>query len=463
MARNAPESKPVDWGSKGRKPDTSAARDTSAREMSARTKPAREVTLPRASTTPDSDPLSSPSDYAKRPAGADKTKTAKGAPGSPSSVPDSLPDASAVMADAKKNGLEDDKANAILQTAKKHGPPPGSGSVLAAGDPKYYPVPVPTLPVPLGPPPGANIPMPPMPRIPQAPQPNQGMFSRTDCGSPPPGYKNAFTKPGPARPVPGETIPAEGTVNAFADVIEGQGTLPLPVSPLVSHLPPGMARLGCPPQGCPPQPCPMPPMQGAPMQTVAMQRMAMPPMMPGMPAQPMGPGAQGVPGVAWMPTQGRFVPATYFATGQQQPVDVYAAQGMMNPAMMMPGYQQPAQPQVEPQQNAALLMQMLRESDYPSQREWAADQLAEQRWHSNPQVVNALLAAAKEDPAPMVRACCVRCLMKMQVQTLPVANVLQQLQEDTDPRVRDAVSEALTAMGIPPTKQPIQPVSTGTK
>jgi hypothetical protein len=124
---------------------------------------------------------------------------------------------------------------------------------------------------------------------------------------------------------------------------------------------------------------------------------------------------------------------------------------MMNPAMPV-GYQQPALPQADPQNNPALLLQMLRESDYPSQREWAADQLTIQRGQSSPQVVNALMTAAKDDPAPMVRACCVRCLSKMQVQTIPVVSLLQQLQEDTDPRVREAVTQAMSSMGITPTK-----------
>ena len=79
-----------------------------------------------------------------------------------------------------------------------------------------------------------------------------------------------------------------------------------------------------------------------------------------------------------MPVQGQFVPAHYFPSPQGYPANVYAGYGMMNPAMPV-GYQQPALPQADPQNNPALLLQMLRESDYPSQREWAADQLTIQR------------------------------------------------------------------------------------
>src|SRR5262249_37614364 len=94
------------------------------------------------------------------------------------------------------------------------------------------------------------------------------------------------------------------------------------------------------------------------------------------------------------------------------------------------------------------LLQMLRESDYPSQREWAADQLAASRWQGNPQVGSSLLTSAKEDPAPMVRAGCVRALARMRIKTGPAGTVLQQLQADADPRVRDAVADALATMGI---------------
>jgi len=81
--------------------------------------------------------------------------------------------------------------------------------------------------------------------------------------------------------------------------------------------------------------------------------------------------------------------------------------------------------------------------------------------------VQALLAAAKADPAPMVRACCVRSLMKMQVNTVPVVEAVRQLKSDPDPRVRDAVGEALVALGVEaaPASAPIRPVggSNGTR
>ena len=103
---------------------------------------------------------------------------------------------------------------------------------------------------------------------------------------------------------------------------------------------------------------------------------------------------------------------------------------------------------------------MLRESDFPSQREWAAEQLGAQR-PLGPEAVQGLVTAAKTDPAPMVRVSCVRALMKMQANTVPVVTAVQTLKNDADPRVRDAVGEALAAFGVAPAApgtSPIQPV-----
>ena len=61
----------------------------------------------------------------------------------------------------------------------------------------------------------------------------------------------------------------------------------------------------------------------------------------------------------------------------------------------------------------------------------------------------------------MVRVSCVRSLMKMQANTVPVVAVVQELKNDADPRVRDVVGEALAAFGVAPASpgtSPIQPV-----
>src|SRR5262249_49613587 len=76
----------------------------------------------------------------------------------------------------------------------------------------------------------------------------------------------------------------------------------------------------------------------------------------------------------------------------------------------------------------------LKESMCPSQREWAASRLAEFDARTQPAVVDVLVRAAKEDPAAIVRAACVRSLARMGVAS-QVAATLQALKSDADPRV----------------------------
>jgi hypothetical protein len=84
----------------------------------------------------------------------------------------------------------------------------------------------------------------------------------------------------------------------------------------------------------------------------------------------------------------------------------------------------------------------LRDSLYPSQREWAAESMAAVDWRTHPQVVQALTTAAKEDPAPTVRASCIRCLASMKVGTQPVIVVVRGLKNDSDQRVRQEAERA---------------------
>jgi hypothetical protein len=88
----------------------------------------------------------------------------------------------------------------------------------------------------------------------------------------------------------------------------------------------------------------------------------------------------------------------------------------------------------------------LRDSLYPSQRELAAQSLATADWHSHPTVVQLLTTAAKEDPAPTVRATCVRCLANMHVNTGPVLTVVRGLKNDKDPHVRQEAERALSIL-----------------
>jgi hypothetical protein len=349
--------------------------------------------LPRAKKD-GSDPIEKPGAFARKglvptdktPAGAKKD------------------DPKAVQASLKTQTGTPSASPAAAGSAESGSTPPGSGSVVAAGSPQYVPVPIVTLP------PMTRNGQPMLGSPPQAPQPNAGKYAPVNpLVTPPPGYANAFTRPGPQRPVPAETIPPEGTLNAFSGpVIEGQGTPPPAVPALAAHSP----GFNSTPNGYPPPPH---------------QTGRMPVLPHGMPQMP--PQA-----VAWMPPQ--FVPANY-----------YVSPAMANAQAMMA---QAGHHQAQYQgQQTALLMKMLSDSDYPSQREWAAEQLAVHHAGS-PLVPQALLAAASDDPAAMVRACCVLSLKKMGANSQAVASGLKQLQADKDPRVRDAVRETLTAFGIAP-------------
>src|SRR5262249_28899724 len=98
--------------------------------------------------------------------------------------------------------------------------------------------------------------------------------------------------------------------------------------------------------------------------------------------------------------------------------------------------------------STAQRMAVLRDSLLPTQRADAAEALAQHDWHKEPQVVDALLKAAKEDPAPLVRAECVRSLGRLGVNTVPVVATCEALKNDQnqDPRVRREAEQALFAL-----------------
>lgn len=97
--------------------------------------------------------------------------------------------------------------------------------------------------------------------------------------------------------------------------------------------------------------------------------------------------------------------------------------------------------------NPQQLLVVLRNSIYPFQREWAVDNLSNVDWRSNPEVVQALMSAARKDAAPTVRVMCIRSLVKMKVDTVPVVTTIQALRSDPDPRVEHEAQAALTALG----------------
>lgn len=285
---------------------------------------------------------------------------------------------------------------AALAPASKEvagGVPLGAQSVLQSGTTNYVPVPIVTLP-------GMNQPVGPTGRPPQPPQLNAKLNAFTNVPTPPAPVDtpadmvNAFT---PAQQTPNpEAVAANG---AF-----GQG-----------HAMPA-AALPYPPPGY---------------QQRAMMARGMVPMPGGY--QPAGyPYGQPMPGY-----------------GPQQPGYAHVAHPGYQVAMVPPATERvtPPGPTSVPQ-----LAGVLKESMYPSQREWAAMRLADYNGHTQPAAVEALTRAAREDPAAIVRAACVRSLARMGV-TTQVAATLQACTTDADPRVQQ---EATLALQGQPSAQPIQ-------
>ena len=86
---------------------------------------------------------------------------------------------------------------------------------------------------------------------------------------------------------------------------------------------------------------------------------------------------------------------------------------------------------------------MLKNANQPSQREYAADQLSKIRGVSMNLAVQALATAVKEDPAPLVRAACIRSLTRMKINTIEVLEVINEKKTDLDPRVRMEADQAI--------------------
>jgi hypothetical protein len=143
--------------------------------------------------------------------------------------------------------------------------------------------------------------------------------------------------------------------------------------------------------------------------------------------------------------------------GPQPPPNPFAAPpapAMLQPVAYFPppAYAPPpaASAATQPEAPAAQLGQLLdllHDSPYPAQRELAANYLAACDSRTNPQIAQALLEAAKQDPAPSVRAGCVNNLMRMNVTSEAFRRLLQELRTDADPRVRDAADQALGRLG----------------
>jgi hypothetical protein len=254
---------------------------------------------------------------------------------------------------------------------------------------------------------------------------------------------NAFSPPQPATPPP----PAPSMANAFVGTQAGQ-----PALAQTAYGPP--PQMGYLPQSGPPVPA-YPPGYA----------MARPPYYPPMSppvvnaGTPTGMANAFTPAGNTRPIPADFGPPQFAANGFSAPgqQDDGAPPNQPVPPPL-PGYFPPmAARGYGPAPSAAIaqagevsppqLLATLRGALLPSQREWAADRLADLDWRTNPLAVDALATAAHDDPAATVRAGCVRSLARMKVNTVPVVAVVEGLKRDADPRVRLEAEEALTALG----------------
>jgi hypothetical protein len=291
--------------------------------------------------------------------------------------------------------------------------PPGSRSVMDAGSPQYVPVPIVTMPDYMRPP------EPPAPQVPKPPEPNFADVS------------NAFTNPAAPSPPAAPQPPVQA--NAFSPV-------PAPVDPTVAGAfgQPGAAA---------PMPGTYPPGYG-PRMPGMYPPAAYGPMTRGIvPATQYGPGGPG----GYPPYPPGMVPAAYPPTPAMPPAQPAAPAPGIRPAsyeVAAAGHPRPSAPGLPSGGTSSLTESLatLRDSLYPSQREWAANALASYDWRTHPDAVHGLLLGAREDPAPSVRAACVRALARMKADSAPVVSALQAMQNDGDPRVLHEVESALATL-----------------
>lgn len=295
----------------------------------------------------------------------------------------------------------------------------------------------------------------------------------------PPATRTTSSSPAPSPAAPVVTKPAavpvapESPLGAQSVLAAGGAKfVPVPVVtvPDVRHPPaPPVARPPQPPQPTTPPtgmavnafstPAPRPQPPAVPVMANAFttpQTVPVPPQASNaftVPVQPQAPaGYARVQGPGGQVSQASYQPAAGQAPGYN---GVAHAPAGFQPApeqrqALVP---QPQFPGPMPQDKAQLLA-TLKDSLYPSQREWAAENLARHDARAHPDVIDALVTAAKEDPAATVRAGCVRCLAKMKASSPAVVSAVQALKADSDARVRDEVERALPVLSTSPSVQP---------
>lgn len=160
-------------------------------------------------------------------------------------------------------------------------------------------------------------------------------------------------------------------------------------------------------------------------------------------------GAPAAPAYAPMPMMNYAVPPVCLPQAMPMPV--------AQPEAVVTGGRQKEQVPAT-QTNSQALLLALRDALCPSERELAAQSLAEMDCRQSPQVVQALLNSAREDPAPTVRVACIHCLAEMRLNTVPMLSLLQSLESDGDPRVRHEAEQAMVSLGFR-SPQAVQPAS----
>jgi hypothetical protein len=160
---------------------------------------------------------------------------------------------------------------------------------------------------------------------------------------------------------------------------------------------------------------------------------------PGMPSAMHGPMPGVFPSMVGMPP----------GYGVRQPLMQPPPQQMVMPASQSRAPAQDSSSALPERATPEQLVAILKTALYPSQREYAAGCLAAQDWKTQPQVLDAILAGAKDDPAASVRAGCVRALAQMKANTPAAVALMESLNVDTDPRVRQAAADALATLGVP--------------
>jgi hypothetical protein len=151
------------------------------------------------------------------------------------------------------------------------------------------------------------------------------------------------------------------------------------------------------------------------------------------------------------------MPKAMMPAPQGQPMPVSAAPAPLSQrvvAMAPPSVPSPPafvppplpEPPAPPVLSAQQLVTLLQTSAFPDQREWVVNALGSYDGQSNPQAVQAVIVAARQDPAPMVRAACIRCLVRMNVNTWQVLDAVQALKGDTDPRVKREADQAMARL-----------------